>query len=397
MLNGSSGLVKQLHLPPMKSIKITLVLIAALIGLSRCSTDVNLNAPYEPFTVVFGLLDPEQDTQYVKINKTWLGPGNNFDYALIRDSSEYDFEDFEAKIGRYQNGTLKEEWVLDTITLDNKNTDGIFFAPEFTAYYFVDETGLFLAENGLTSTTGSEWRLDIDFVDKVDVSASTTLAEYPQNNSNITQPPPGQGANFKFGLAAVTGDGTHYNDFNFKWTSAANSGRYELSLDFHYIEKVWEDVEHTVLVSQSHEVLNWFVGSVEAPLSGTEQLTKEVNWEAFYRMLQNRLDADPLITREIGIWDEDTQLLSVLDVVLTIANQDLDTYLDVNAPVTGIIQERPEYTNVSNGLGLFASRGQQIAPGFGVTNNSIQEFVQGEFTNELGFCSGNPFSDFACD
>jgi len=390
MLNASLRLVKLLHLRPMKSIKLTLFLIVVVIGFSRCTTDVDLNAPYSPFTVVFGLLDPGQDTQYVKINKTWLGAGNNFDYALIRDSSEYDFSEFEATIGRYNNGSLAEEWVLDSITLDDKDSDGLFFSPEYTAYYFVNE-------DGLNQTGESEWRINIDFIDKEDVSASTTLIEYPQNNSNITQPPAGQGPNFKFGMAAITGDGTHYNDFDFKWTSAENAGRYELSLDFHYIERVYEDIEHTILLSESYEVLNWFIGSIEAPITGVEQLSKEVNWEAFYRMLQSRLDADPFISREVGNWDADEQLLSVFDVKLTIANDDLDTYLDVNAPVTGIIQERPEYTNVTNGLGLFASRGQQIAYGYGVTNNSMHELVIGEFTNELGFCSGNPFSDDACD
>ena len=88
MLNVSLGLVKLLHLRPMKSIKLTLAILVVVIGFLRCTTDVDLNAPYSPFTVVFGLLDPGQDTQYVKINKTWLGAGNNFDYALIRDSSE---------------------------------------------------------------------------------------------------------------------------------------------------------------------------------------------------------------------------------------------------------------------------------------------------------------------
>lgn len=374
----------------MKSLKLTLVLIVVLIGLSRCSTDIDLNATYSPFTVVFGLLDPEQDTQYVKINKTWLGAGNNFDYALIRDSSEYDFSLFEAKIGRYNNGSLQEEWLLDTVTRYDKDTDGVFFAPAYTAYYFVSDGGL--NQNG-----DSEWRINIDFTDKDDVSAATTLVEYPQNNANMTQPPPGQGPNYSFGMAAVTGDGTHYNDFDFKWTSSENAGRYELGLVFHYIERVWEDVQHTVLVSESHEELTWFLGSVEAPVTGVEQLTKEVNWEGFYKMLQARLDADPLISREVGLWNEDIQKLSVMDVVLTIANEDLDIYLDVNAPVTGIIQERPEYTNITNGIGLFASRGQQIAAGFSINNNSMAELVQGEYTNELGFCSGNPFSDHACD
>ena len=35
----------------------------AIISLSRCSTEVDLNAPYQSIPIVFGLLDAEVDTQ----------------------------------------------------------------------------------------------------------------------------------------------------------------------------------------------------------------------------------------------------------------------------------------------------------------------------------------------
>ena len=54
-----------------------------------CSTDVALNAPYEERTLAFCLLDPAADEQWVRVNRTWLGEGNNLEFALIPDSSEY--------------------------------------------------------------------------------------------------------------------------------------------------------------------------------------------------------------------------------------------------------------------------------------------------------------------
>jgi hypothetical protein len=73
-----------------------LFLSLATLTLIGCETDVDLNAPYDSTTIVYGLLDPVQDTQWIKINKTFLGEGNNLDYALIRDSSEYKFNEFNA-------------------------------------------------------------------------------------------------------------------------------------------------------------------------------------------------------------------------------------------------------------------------------------------------------------
>jgi hypothetical protein len=48
-----------------------LTVIALLVA--GCSTDVDLNAPYKSTTIVYGLLDPIADTQWVKINKTFIG------------------------------------------------------------------------------------------------------------------------------------------------------------------------------------------------------------------------------------------------------------------------------------------------------------------------------------
>ena len=41
---------------------------------------------------------------------------------------------------------------------------------------------------------------------------------------------------------------------------------------------------------------------------------------------------------------------------MTIGSSDLATYIALNAPFEGIIQERPDFSNINNGLGLFSSR-----------------------------------------
>ena len=41
---------------------------------------------------------------------------------------------------------------------------------------------------------------------------------------------------------------------------------------------------------------------------------------------------------------------------MTVGSQDLKTYILVNKPSTSIVQERPQFTNIENGIGLFSSR-----------------------------------------
>ena len=68
----------------MKRIILSLFSFFALLFMfNACNTDVDLYSDYKDITVVYGLLDPGKDTNYVKINKAFLGPGNAFDIASL--------------------------------------------------------------------------------------------------------------------------------------------------------------------------------------------------------------------------------------------------------------------------------------------------------------------------
>ena len=41
---------------------------------------------------------------------------------------------------------------------------------------------------------------------------------------------------------------------------------------------------------------------------------------------------------------------------MTVGTTDLETYINVNQPITGIVQERPQFSNINNGTGIFSSR-----------------------------------------
>jgi hypothetical protein len=49
-----------------------------------------------------------------------------------------------------------------------------------------------------------------------------------------------------------------------------------------------------------------------------------------------------------------------VDFIIAVAALDFNTYLEVNEPSNSIIQDRPEFTNISNGTGLFSSRYKNI-------------------------------------
>ena len=361
--------------------------IVAILSLSRCSTDVDLTAPYASIPVVFGLLDAEVDTQWVRINRTWLGDGDQTQAALVQDSSEYALERLNAHFVEVINGIDGRTFELVDTLLQNKDENGVFFAPAHRAYY--------------AKTSGSdqlnpdaEYRLEVLIDDTVEVSASTNMIG--ETIGNITQPPMGID-NVKLGFASVGSSIVQYPTYTFRWSSTPGASRYDAVLVVHYVEHYWADDFHTELDSTKNRSLEIFMGSVDpSDDEGFQLLDEEFPGSTFYSTLSSRLEKNNRITRELGFWDEDVQIARAFDFILMVANDQLSTYLDINAPVTGIIQERPEYTNINGGLGLWASRTTQGVYGLGYTTDTIEHLQEGDETAELNFCTPNPTSDYSC-
>ena len=360
-------------------------LAVMVVGGVGCSTDIDLTAPYQRTPVVFSLLDAAQDTQWVRINRTWLGDGNQFDAAMVADSSEYPAADLQAQVTERMNGMSIRNWPLQDTVIQNKTENGIFYAPEHQMWYFVPEGGL---------NADAEYDFDLEIVGNASAEATTNMIA--NQIGNITQPPPGV-ANFKLGFVSL-GFQTTYPDITFKWSSTAGAKRYDITVMVHVMERIWEDLSHTVLLEEKERVVEWNIGSLSTNDDGGGQvLQKAVSGERFFTTLATQLEEDPYITRVLGTWDDNVQIVRAIDFVLTIANDELATYLEINSPVTGVIQERPEYTNIKGGLGLFASRASQGVYGIGYTTSTIQYLMEGDATAALNFCSPNPFSDFYCD
>ena len=72
-----------------------------------------------------------------------------------------------------------------------------------------------------------------------------------------------------------------------------------------------------------------------------------------------------------------------LDLVMTEGSDDLKTYINVNKPFSGIVQERPVFSNINNGVGLFSSRfTYDDIKGIELTNGTINYMIN---DLDLGF------------
>lgn len=307
-----------------------LILAIALLGtlFHSCSTDVDLYADYKDITVVYGLLDPIKDTNYIKINKAFLGPGNAIEIAHIADSCNYP-EKLNCRLVEYRAPYNSTNWTklrvleLDTITIHNKDTMGFFYAPDQLVYYTKER----IREN--TEYHNFVYELEIDRGD-------TTL----RAKTNIVG-----GPSFSITQGVMTLSSTHPLQGSIKWYPCPYASIYDVAVQFRYIE-----------LTPSHDSVlhhvDWNIGT--HPLSdligeyGT--LSTSYNAQVFYQALALEIGNDSLKDVERLIAEPS------LTVKISAGGDDLYNFITVNGPSNSIAQNVPEYTNVIGGYGVFSSR-----------------------------------------
>jgi hypothetical protein len=142
------------------------------------------------------------------------------------------------------------------------------------------------------------------------------------------------------------------NEQEFKWTSAINGKRYQITVRFFFKES-----------SSPGDTIVRYVEWVQSPekstgVDGGETMTSTYYNEKFFTTCINNIPySDP--TTEAGV--KSRQVLNV-DFIFTVIGDEMNTYLEVNEPSSGLLQDKPEYTNVKNGIGIFSCRFSKTRP-----------------------------------
>ena len=102
-----------------------------------CETEFEVNAPTKDVTIVYGLLEANKDTQYVKVYRAFLGEEDALIMASDPDSIYYNSENVEIRINEYvPSGTLNNTIILkDTFLEDFTAINGANPIPN-KVYYF---------------------------------------------------------------------------------------------------------------------------------------------------------------------------------------------------------------------------------------------------------------------
>lgn len=328
---------------PLKSI-IFLAVITAFI--SSCNNKLNVNAPWQDITVVYGVINQNDSVHYIKITKAFLGEGDALQFAKIPDSSTYPNK-LDVRMEEWQSGTLAHTYNFDTTTNIQKDAgDSVFYFP-YQLLYLTKEK---LNENGL-------YKL---FIKNSKTGKETSAQTYLVNTFNIDIPSVIGRASF---------DTTQ--DSEVRWYDSRNGARYQLVIRFHYTEILIADTSQ-----KSQKYLDWVIFTNERPVDTTGASPNDYYFagKGFYQNCGNHIPVNPLVYRLAG----------KVDYLFTVAGVDMDTYMQVNEPSTTIVQEKPFYTNVTNGIGLFSSRYDKSVSLL-VSDLTKQSLKYSSYTYNLGF------------
>ena len=352
-----------------------------------CSEKVNLIGDFKETAVVYGLLDHSDSIHFIKITRAFIGPGNALEIAQIPDSSY--FNQVEATVSEFVNGTLTRSWVLEDTIVENKDTNGAFYGPEQKVYYFktlpttVSSSGL----NGVIQTSSNPQLTSLNPDATYKFKAIINGGEFEVTGETelvkgITTTASSQ--NFTFKFANNPGE---YVPTGVAVSNSGNSFVVNTQLDIAFNEHRGNDY--------LEKRFNWQLGEVST-LPGTAKTFSALG-KTFYDLVNANVSNDPTITKRTfnGIYD-----------TVTGGAEELYNYMVVNQPSSTLAQSKPSYTNlsVSNGkrvVGIFSSR-QTIKifkPFFvsaqqafirAIDKKSTRELCQGPVTGTLLFCSNHP-------
>lgn len=318
------------------------VLVISILLFYSCKNKLNILAPYKELVSVYAILNPQEQYQFIRINKVFAGESNAYDMAQNKDSINFPAGQLLVSLKRKINGTYApvsmsssatELFLRDTVLYTKTGT----FNNE-QRFYYTDQK---IYPSGVYELYIKDTKTNVTFtastniIDSVKPGYTQPLAPpyYP------VMPSPSNPPYAYLDLSNLI------IDRSVRFKSEPNAYMYELYIRMHYIDSLidhstvskYVDVKYTPIFSTS------LTGGEDMKFSYTSQ---QLLNSMYLYILNNDNDNNILYRRIVKF-----------DYIICAASYDYYVFLQSNMPSTSIIQDRPIYSNISNGaVGIFAAR-----------------------------------------
>lgn len=332
--------------------KLFLLLIAYFFAIS-CDNTLEINADYDVENVVYGLIDKDLDTQWVRLHRTYLGEDGLLAGAVYSDSLYFDTATiYLEKLNASGNVSATYELVRkDTNLMDT----GVFTTANYRLYW-----------TDATIDAAADYRISGYIPGNNNFTASTPVV----GNVNITKPRGFQ--KISFGVS----------NGSFKWEAARNARLYQGYLHFKYKEAPLSNPRDSVI----HTLTYALPVRTGSNLNGSGTFTSEVSYATYFQFLRNN----------IGSTTDTVRVFEGMDVEIWAAADDYATYINVNQPSQGIVQEKPLFTNIDGGIGLFSSRAKGMQEDVQFSTTTLDSLWRGIFTCNMGWVDFQGIDSVIC-
>ena len=327
-------------------IKLT-ILIAATIILSQCKNDFEVNDNWKDISVVYGLLNSTDSIHYIRLSKAFLGDEDAYVMAQVSDSLIY--PNATVKIEERINGNLINTY--NCVKVDTIREDGVF------------------AKNNIVYKTQATLSTDPTAIFKLviiangkEITAETALIQ------NFTVFP----ISNPVSMSATT------NKLFISWNTPKMGRIFEPTVRFFYYD---------IISTNSNTSTDTIKKYIDIPLGsktstnkeGGETMSCELVGNSFLNEVANTLTYNPQLIKRVVAKGS-------IEVRISVGSDDMYTYIQVTQPSSGIVSERPAFSNISNGLGLFSSRFLKISPTIKpeLSSNTLDSLSKGIYTGPYG-------------
>lgn len=356
----------------MKKIILSLSLIlVAVVTFTSCKNDLNVFAPGKELVSVYGIINTNEPVQNIRINKVFLTTGDANAAATDNNVINYDAGELTVTLERYNtgstvklptsHGSLKTEIVLTETVI---TTPSGSFGNQQRMYqttdklYHTGEYKLIIRKTADLNTVIAYAQTLV--VDSVSTSSSASMPFY-YIPSNPTSNPMHGG----FPIFPASTDKPKYVNYSvptvdqtIKFKTVPNAKTYGLIMRFHYVDSLLSG--GTIDQSVDYN----FNAQQSTTLAGGELLqTFKFNTNDFYT--NTAAEIAKKATANIK-----NRKADYIEYIVSAGTESLYTFLQVNSPSTTIAQDKPSFSNITNGVGIFASRSTSI-----VTKDLWSDFV----------------------
>lgn len=342
----------------MKKILLGLIIISGIFFSTSCSNDFDLIADWKDIPVVYALLASSDTAHYVRVEKAFLDPNTSALELAQNVDSIY-----------YPGATVK---LVDVVN----NTEYPFIRVDGNLEGYQREEGVF------TDSPNWLYKLKTDGVDTIqpdrryelivrrdETSEPVTATITTVSNVEITNP--GEPSNLVsfYTVVSSTNPLPTPLPYKFKWRyNNDNTVIFDASLTFHYTEESGGSVADKSFTMKLKR-------GEEANL-GTTRAEVSISTEDFYRFVASNIQPDNSSIRHFV----------ALEFEVIGGNQSFSDYLSVNQANTGLTSSQliPNFTNLSEGYGLFASIHKVTQMNF-MNLTSRDSLRSGQYTGNLNF------------